>query len=239
LSILVIENDDDLCEILGYVLRRAGFEVMTARDGLAGLRLWRTESPSLVLLDIDVPHIDGWEVCRRIRAQALTPIVMLTGLREDAGAVRALNLGADDYVTKPFSPEQLVARIEAVLRRAYQPDADARARRTRVGDLELDIGSHAVRIHGREVRLTALEFRLLRALALHDGQVVPRRELIQKVWGHQHAPNGSVLRGHIWSLRRKVEPDSSSPRYLHTVPRVGYRLTAQAAGPLDAAGPAA
>jgi DNA-binding response OmpR family regulator len=227
MPILLVEDEQDLSHILEYVLRRAGFEVLTAHDGVTALRMWRRESPSLIVLDLNIPRVDGWDVCRQVRASSLTPIVMLSAVKDDATIVRGFNFGADDYVTKPFSPEQLVARIEAVLRRAYQPNGDARTRRMRVGDFELDSRMNVARIDGREVHLTNMEFRLLRALTLRDGHVVRHADLVQLVWGYAGVHNGRMLKSHVRNLRLKIEPDPGQPRYLHTVSSVGYRFTGQ------------
>jgi DNA-binding response OmpR family regulator len=226
MSVLIAEDDRELSEILSYVLRRAGFDVICTHDGMHALRAWKANEPSLVLLDLDLPRMDGWEVCRQIRMVSQTPIVMLTGQRSDEQVVQGLSSGADDYITKPFSPAQLLARIEAVLRRAHPASPDERAPVMRAGDLELDLQLHAVRVNGQSVPLTRLEFRLLHALALRAGYVVSHRDLIQRVWGYSGGANGPILKSHIRNLRRKIEPDPSSPRYLHTVATVGYRLSA-------------
>jgi DNA-binding response OmpR family regulator len=228
MSILVVEDEEELSHILSYVLRRAGFEVLTAGDGMMALRLWRSASPSLILLDINLPRLDGWEVCRQVRMSSSTPIVMLTGERSDDEIVRGLNVGADDYITKPFSPAQLVARIEAVLRRTNQPTGDTRSRFMRIGDLELDMQMNQARIAGQDVQLTNLEFRLLHALSLREGHVVRHHDLIQRIWGYQGISDGRMLKSHVRNLRRKIEPDPAHPRYVHTVPSVGYRFTGAA-----------
>jgi DNA-binding response OmpR family regulator len=227
MSGLIAEDDRELSEILSYVLRRAGFDVICAHDGMHALRAWKTNEPSLVLLDLDLPRMDGWEVCRQIRMVSQTPIVMLTGQRSDEQVVQGLSSGADDYITKPFSPAQLLARIEAVLRRAHSAVPEQRAPMMRAGDLELDLQLHAVRVDGKVIPLTRLEFRLLHALALRAGYVVSHRDLIQRVWGYSGGANGPILKSHIRNLRRKIEQDPSAPRYLHTVATVGYRLAAE------------
>jgi DNA-binding response OmpR family regulator len=226
MSILVVEDEEELASILAYVLRRAGFDVLSAADGMTALRLWKTASPSLILLDVNLPRLDGWEVCRQVRMNSSTPIVMLTGQRSDEEIVRGLNVGADDYITKPFSPAQLVARIEAVLRRTNQPTGDTRSRYMRVGDVELDMQMNQARIAGQDVQLTNLEFRLLHALSLREGHVVRHHDLIQRIWGYQGISDGRMLKSHVRNLRRKIEPDPANPTYVHTVPSVGYRFTA-------------
>ena len=224
MSILVVEDEEELSHILGYVLRRAGFDVVLARDGMSALRMFRTASPSLVLLDLNLPRVDGWEVCRQVRLNSATPIVMLTAQKADDEIVRGLNVGADDYITKPFSPAQLIARIEAVLRRTNQATGDARARFVTIGDVELDVQTNQARIGGQEVQLTNLEFRLLHTLALREGHVVRHHELIQRIWGYHGISDGRMLKSHVRNLRRKIEPDSAHPRYIQTVPSVGYRF---------------
>lgn len=231
MAILVVEDEQELSDILVYVLRRAGYDVKCAFDGMSALKAWRNEDPSLVLLDINLPRMDGWEVCRQIRAHSTVPIVMLTGQKKDEEIVRGLNIGADDYITKPFSPAQLVARVESVLRRANASDQGAMARVLRVGEVELDLQMHSVTLPTGQVRLTNLEFRLLHALSLRDGSVVMHRDLIQRVWGYYGLGDGRMLKSHIRNLRRKIEEDPAKPRYLHTIPGVGYRFTSTPAAP--------
>jgi len=229
MSILVVEDEEELSQILAYVLRRAGFDVTLARDGMAALRSFRSNPPNLILLDLNLPRVDGWEVCRQVRLSGSTPIVMLTGQKQDEVIVRGLNVGADDYITKPFSPAQLVARVEAVLRRANQATGDARARFINIGDLELDLQMNQARVDGHDVQLTNLEFRLLHTLALREGHVVRHHELIQRIWGYQGISDGRMLKSHVRNLRRKIEPDSAHPKYIQTVPSVGYRFAGGAA----------
>ena len=231
MAILVVEDERELSDILVYVLKRAGFEVACAHDGMAAMKMIRSEQPSLVLLDVNLPRMDGWEICRQVRAAYPTPIVMLTGERADENIVRGLNAGADDYITKPFSPAQLVARIEAVLRRAADPAHSARARTVRIGEIEIDLQMNAARLGGQDVHLTNLEFRLLHALSMREGHVVRHQDLIQRVWGYQGVADGRMLKSHVRNLRRKIEPDPEHPRYIHTIPSVGYRFTAEAAVP--------
>lgn len=225
MAILVVEDEQELSDILVYVLRRAGYDVTCAHDGMSALKEWRTTDPSLILLDLSLPRLDGWEVCRQIRSTSAVPIVMLTAQKNDEEIVRGLNVGADDYITKPFSPSQLVARVEAVLRRTEKPDQRAMAKVMRIGEVELDLQMHSVNLPSGEVRLTNLEFRLLHALSMRDGAVVMHRDLIQRVWGYHGLSDGRMLKSHIRNLRKKIEPDPAHPRYLHTVSGVGYRFT--------------
>ena len=224
MSILIVEDDADLLDILCFTLRREGHEVIAARDGAIGLQLWRQKDPRLVLLDVDLPKVNGWEVCRQIRAESNTPILMLTAARSDADIVRGLDSGADDYITKPFNPRELLARIRAVLRRAKEP-ADQPRKGWQVitaGDLKLDPQWRSVTIGDRTVRLTGIEFKLLYELVLHEGQVLTHQILTDRVWGYEGVDDGSLLKGHIRNLRRKLDDDSNNPTYIHTVPGIGY-----------------
>jgi DNA-binding response OmpR family regulator len=224
MAILLVEDDQDLAEIIGYTLRRADFDVVTTYDGFSALRLIKTKVPSLVLLDVNLPRMDGWGVLQQLRASSSTPVIMLTACSGDADVVRGLRLGADDYITKPFSPTQLVARVEAVLRRSQLDLAGVRARLLELGDITLDLGLHRVSIQERTLSLTKIEFRLLHELALRAGEVVSHQELARRVWGYQEVDSGSITKSHIRNLRRKLEPDPTNPSYLQTVPGLGYRL---------------
>jgi DNA-binding response OmpR family regulator len=225
MAILLVEDERDLADIIGYTLRRSGHEVITAFDGIVALKLIKSRKPSLVILDIQIPHVDGWQILQQIRTASTTPVIMLTGRSADEEVVRGLRLGADDYITKPFSPAQLVARVEAVLRRAAPDAAGARPRVIEAGDISLDLGMHRVSIRNRDLNLTKIEFRLLYELALRDGEVVSHQELTRRVWGYQDVDGASMAKSHIRNLRRKIEPDPTHPRYLHTVSGIGYRLT--------------
>lgn len=224
MSILLVEDDHDLADIIAYTLRRADYQVLATFDGFDALRVLRTKKPSLVMLDVNLPRIDGWGVLKQIRATSNTPVIMLTGCGEDEDIVRGLKLGADDYVVKPFSPNQLVARVEAVLRRADVQSQGARARVLDVGEIRLDLGLHRVSVPGRTLTLTKIEFRLLHELALRAGEVVSHQELARRVWGYQEVDSGSITKSHIRNLRRKIEADPANPLYLQTVPGLGYRL---------------
>jgi DNA-binding response OmpR family regulator len=225
MSILLVEDDQDLAEIIAFTLRRAEYDVITTYDGFSALRLIKAKSPTLIVLDVNLPRIDGWGVLQQIRTTSTTPVIMLTACGEDADVVKGLKLGADDYVTKPFSPSQLVARVEAVLRRSQLDLAGARARVLELGDITLDLGLHRVTVLDRTLSLTKIEFRLLQELALHAGEVVSHQELARRVWGYQEVESGSITKSHIRNLRRKIEPDPAHPLYLQTVAGLGYRLS--------------
>lgn len=225
MAILLVEDDQDLADIIAYTLKRGGYDVVTTVDGFLALRLIKSKEPSLVLLDVNMPRIDGWQVLQQLRLSSSIPVIMLTACQNDDDIVRGLRLGADDYVTKPFSPTQLVARVEAVLRRSTIELAGARARVLELGDIRLDLGLNRVTILDRTLSLTKIEFRLLHELALHAGEVVSHQELARRVWGYQEVSSGSITKSHIRNLRRKIEPDPENPLYLQTVAGLGYRLS--------------
>lgn len=225
MTILLVEDDCDLADIIAYTLRRSDYDVLTTHDGFSALRLIKSRNPSLIVLDVNLPRIDGWGVLQQIRTSSTVPVIMLTACDADADVVRGLRLGADDYVTKPFSPTQLVARVEAVMRRAQLNRAGERARTLELGEITLDLGLHRVTIGQRTLNLTKIEFRLLHELALHADEVVSHQELARRVWGYQEIDSGAITKSHIRNLRRKIEPDPRRPSYLQTVAGLGYRLS--------------
>jgi DNA-binding response OmpR family regulator len=221
MKILIVEDDLALSDVLSFTLRRAGFEVATAYDGEAALTAWAEEEPNLVLLDLNLPRVDGLTVCRQIRSQSRTPIIILSVRGGDDAVVEGLELGADDYIVKPFSPSQLVARIRAVLRRL---DATPIPGPLAAGDLILDRSRNEVRKGGDSaIRLTPLECRLLEALMLNAGQVLPADLLIDAVWGAEGGDR-TMLKQLIYRLRTKIEPDPAQPTYIETVPGIGYAV---------------
>jgi DNA-binding response OmpR family regulator len=224
MSILIVEDDADLLDILCFAVRRAGHDVIAAHDGAIGFELWKSKDPELVLLDADLPKMNGWDVCKAIRNESATPIIMLTASGDESDIVRGLELGADDYITKPFSPKQLMARIKAVLRRtkesADQPRKGWQA--ITAGDLALDPQWRTVEHEGQKTRLTATEFKILYELVVHEGQVLTHQILTDRVWGYEGVDDAGLLKGHIRNIRRKLEVDSASPEYIQTVSGVGY-----------------
>lgn len=221
MKVLVVEDDLALSDVLAFTLRHAGFETVTAHDGLAGLDAWRAEQPDLIVLDLNLPKLDGLAVCRRIRAEAQTPIVMLTVRSGENEVVQGLEQGADDYIVKPFSPRELVARIRAVARRSGQL-ADTGL--LDVGELVLDrTRNQVIRAGGEPVHLTPLESSLLAAFMLHPGRVLGSEALITAVWGIEGGDR-TMLKQLVYRLRAKIEPDPTRPRYIETVPGVGYGL---------------
>jgi two-component system, OmpR family, KDP operon response regulator KdpE len=221
--ILVAEDEAPLRDFIGRNLRARGFEVIEASNGLEALALWEREQPHLLILDIMMPRLDGLEVCARVRERSTVPIIMLTALDSESDRVAALDLGADDYLTKPFGVEELLARVRAVLRRAQWEMVPPATGVRLYGDLTIDLEGHIVRRAGEEVRLTPTEFALLEQLVLNAGKVLPHRLLLQRVWGPEYGGEHEYLRVYIGRLRHKLESDPSNPTYLLTEPGVGYR----------------
>lgn len=224
MSILIVEDDADLTDILAYMLRREGHDVRVAGDGETALRIWENSAPRLILLDIEIPSINGWEVCSRVKSGSETPIIMLTAFGGDDDIVRGLELGADDYITKPFSPRLLMARVRAVLRRHRGLPANGGEQTMTVADLVLDIDRRQVRKDGTEIPLTKIEFRLLQELALNAGQLLSYRYITDKVWGYKGVNDASLIKGHIRNLRRKLGPRPDGKQRIETVQGTGYVL---------------
>jgi two-component system KDP operon response regulator KdpE len=226
--ILLVDDEVPIQRSVGPLLRSRGYEVETASTGLEALRLVKADLPDLIVLDLTLPDIDGTEVCRRIRTQSTVPIVVLSARGSEAEKVHALELGADDYVTKPFGPDELVARIRVALRRLIP--VDPATRRLQAGDLTIDYDRHRVWRGTEDIRLTRKEFDLLAFLAQNRDRVLTHRAILKAVWG-AHAVNEPE---HLWvligQLRKKVEPDPSNPRYLISEPWVGYRFATDPAG---------
>ncbi len=217
--VLVVDDDAALSEMLGIVLRGEGFEPVFCADGAEALNAFRESKPDLVLLDLMLPGRDGIDVCRAIRAESGTPIVMLTAKSDTIDVVVGLESGADDYVVKPFKPKELVARIRARIRRNDEAPAQVLV----VGDLEIDVNGHTVRRSGEVLSLTPLEFDLLVCLARKPGQVFTREVLLQEVWGYRHAADTRLVNVHVQRLRAKVERDPERPDIVLTVRGVGYK----------------
>ena len=219
MKVLLVEDDLALSDIVAFTLRRAGYEVLTAYDGLSAVEQFSAAAPDLLLLDLNLPRLDGLGVCRRVRAESDVPIIILSVRSEDEAVVRGLEMGADDYMVKPFSPTQLVARIRAVMRRA---GVQATPTVLEAGGLTLDRSRAEVTRNGRPtVRLNALELKLLETLMRDPGQVVSAEALIAAVWG----PDGgdrAMLKQLVYRLRAKIEDDASPSSYIETVPGIGY-----------------
>jgi two-component system KDP operon response regulator KdpE len=222
--ILVAEDEVGLRDFITRNLRARGFEVLEAGNGLEAMAQWEREQPHLLILDIMMPQMDGLEVCRRVREQSATPIIVLTALDTESDKVTALDLGADDYLTKPFGVEELLARVRAVLRRAQWDSVPPASGVKRYGELEIDLPRHSVRLRGSEVRLTPTEFALLEQLVTNAGKVLTHRTLLQRVWGPEYGGEAEYLRVYINRLRQKLEMDAANPRLFLTEPGVGYRF---------------
>jgi two-component system KDP operon response regulator KdpE len=226
-KLLIVEDDVNLVEALRLYLTTAGYQVAVATDGREGLQGLFSDHPDLILLDIMMPKLDGWEVCSRIREVSNVPIIMLTARGQETERVRGLQMGADDYVSKPFSLRELEARIESVLRRS-QP-APATGSQILYADDELVIDSERweVSLCGKPVELTATERKLLFLLAENMGRVIPTARILERVWGQEYQNEVDYVKLYIWRLRQKIEPDSSNPTYIHTERGVGYRFARQ------------
>lgn len=222
--ILVVEDDARLSRFLVDLLRRQGYQAEMALEGNQALQVAEALQPHLVVLDLVLPSLNGLEVLQRLRQWSTAPVIVLSGRGEEALKVKALDLGADDYLTKPFSPPELLARIRALLRRAEHAPASPTPSILTFGDLVIDFGARLVKRAGKEVPLTRTEFALLQVLATNAGKVLTHKELLQQVWGPEYGEEAEYLRTFIKQLRRKLEPDPSRPRYIRTQPGVGYRF---------------
>lgn len=228
-TILIIEDEPELVKVLRSYLEQAGYEVITAYRGDTGLSSWEHKRPDLVILDLNLPGMDGLSVAREIRRKADTPIIMLTARVEEADRLIGLELGADDYITKPYSPREVVARVRAVLRRAVAaPPAPSVLR---VADLEIDLDAHTVRISRRAVELTPTEFNLLSALASQPGRAFSRLQLSEAVLGTAYEGYDRTIDAHIKNLRAKIEENPKQPHYIETVFGIGYRFNRAAGSP--------
>jgi two-component system, OmpR family, response regulator ResD len=223
LTVLVVDDEPIVREVVAGYLRRDGYRTLEASDGNAAKAIVERESPALVVLDLMLPGADGLEVCRWIRRRTDVPVIMLTARGEEADRIIGLELGADDYVTKPFSPRELVARVRSVLRRS-EPALN-KPERFGFGEIEIETSTREVTRAGRELKLTVKEFDLMAFLARHPRQVFSREQLMDRVWGYSAALDTGTVTVHIRRLREKIEDDPSHPRHLETVWGVGYRLT--------------
>ncbi|GER84025.1 DNA-binding response regulator [Thermogemmatispora aurantia] len=229
ITILCVDDDPHLLRLVSRNLELEGYAVLTASDGEQALAVFKEQQPDLILLDVMMPRLDGFSVCQRVREYSGVPIILLTARGQDQDKVRGLDLGADDYLTKPFSIEELLARVRAVLRRA-QFSSGERVSGLRsiitVGDLTIDDTRHLVTRAGHEIALTPTEYRLLAYLAQHAGRVVTQDLLLERVWGAEYVGESHMLQVNINRLRRKLEDDPAHPRYIRTKVGVGYMLAA-------------
>ena len=226
----MVDDEVPLAEVVASYLRREAFDVQVAHDGLDALALVRDVDPEVVVLDVGLPGIDGFEVCRRLRTFSDAYVIMLTARDTEVDTVVGLSVGADDYITKPFSPRELVARIQAMLRRPRRAAASAsesfgeRRPPRRIGALSVDVDGRETRLDDSEIELTRTEFDLLEALSSRPGRVLGRRQLIDMVWGETWVGNDNLVDVHVGHLRRKLGDDPAQPRYVITVRGVGYRM---------------
>jgi two-component system KDP operon response regulator KdpE len=219
--VLVVDDEPQIVRGLKVILRDAGYEVGIAENKEEALAALSVRPPDAMVLDLLLPDGSGVEVCREVRAWSQLPILVLSAIGDEREKVRALDAGADDYVTKPFNPEELLARLRALLRRGGE---EAGGSKLSLGELEIDLAAHSVRREGDEVHLTPIEFNLLRVLATNPGKLVTQRQLLHEVWGPGYENETHYLRVHFAHLRGKLEPEPSRPRFLVTEPGVGYRL---------------
>jgi two-component system OmpR family response regulator len=225
-KVLIVEDDTNLLETLKYNLRKEGYDVVTASDGEQAIEVARREKPNLIILDIMLPKMNGFEVCRVLRKEMTVPILMLTAKADETDKIVGLEIGADDYMTKPFSMRELLARVRAMLRRtkmAEAPSSDEPAL-LKIGNLEVDIARHRASLSGAALELSPKEFDLLAFLTRNKGLVFSREQLLEKVWGYDYAGDSRTVDVHIRWLRQKIEVDPSYPMYLVTVRGTGYKL---------------
>ena len=228
-TVLVVDDEPKIVQLARDYLEHAGYAVLTTGDGAGALQLARTRRPDLIVLDLGLPTVDGLDITKTLRAESSVPIVILTARDDEVDRVVGLELGADDYMTKPFSPRELVARVRSVLRRSERP-ASGPGERLVAGDVVVDRDRHEVEVGGRSIELTATEFTILAELAAQPGRVFTRSQLLDTVHGVAFESYERAIDAHVKNIRRKLEPDPHAPRYLLTVHGVGYRL----AEPADA-----
>lgn len=223
MKILLADDDAELLDVTAYALRREGFAVIAANDGAQALRRWQHDRPDIVVLDVNMPRLDGFAVCRQIRDAGTTPVVLLTALDREEQVVRGFEAGADDYVTKPFSARQLAMRLRAIWRRSAGGEPEP-ARELRLGPLVLDAESHEVTLAGQPIHLTPIEFRLLFILAANAGRVVGTARLVEYGWGYDGG-DVALLKTHVSHLRKKLGLPVDGPGAIRAIVRVGYRLS--------------
>jgi two-component system OmpR family response regulator/two-component system alkaline phosphatase synthesis response regulator PhoP len=226
-KILVVDDEAAIAELISFNLSKAGYEVYVAGDGPSAMHAIQEQSPDLVVLDIMLPGMDGFEVCRQIRSNPITshiPILFLTARREEVDRIVGLELGADDYVTKPFSPRELMARVKAILRRTIRTSKDPANDVIKIGELMIDDTRHLVQVSGEPVELTAREYDLLRFLAVNAGKVFSRDSLLEKLWDYDFFGDARTVDVHIRHIREKIERNPGVPEYILTVRGVGYKF---------------
>lgn len=223
-KILVVDDEDNILELLRFNLENSGYKVLTAQNGIDALRIAKTEVPDLILLDLMLPGMDGYDVCKEIRRDdniSSTPIIMITAKGEELDKILGLELGADDYITKPFSVRELKARLKAVLRRTTIQQID---KSYRFGNISIDFDKHEVMKNDEKIELTLKEFELLEILIKNKGRVMTRDFLLDKIWGYEYIGESRTVDVHIRHLRQKVEEDDKNPQYIETIRGIGYRF---------------
>jgi len=221
--VLVIEDEESFRDALQFMLSREGFDVILAPNGAEGMKLFDAKNPDIVLLDLMLPEVSGTEVCKYIRSKSSTPVIMLTAKDTEIDKVVGLELGADDYVTKPFSTRELLARIKAVMRRGGEFEVDSIGT-IELGPVRMDVERHALTVDGNAVSIPLKEFELLEFLMRNSGRVLTRGQLMDRVWGSNYVGDGKTLDVHIKRIRSKIEPEPDNPVYLTTVRGLGYRF---------------
>jgi DNA-binding response OmpR family regulator len=223
-QVLVVEDDIKTADILKIYLEKDGYDVVTVHDGREGLNAARNSPPDLIVLDLLLPGLSGLEVCRTLRSESDIPIIMLTALSTEQNKLAGLDLGADDYVTKPFSPRELVARVRAVLRRTVSESARPDSPTLNYGDMSVNLEQCTVHLKGQEIRMTPTEFRILSVLVREPGRVFNRTQLVEKALGYDYDGMDRTVDVHILNLRRKIEQDPNRPEYIRTVYGMGYKF---------------
>ncbi len=224
-TILVIDDDKTLLRLLQEALNKANFHVILATNGIDGMQELYAQQPDLVLLDVMMPRMDGWETLERIRQLSRVPVIMLTAKDGEADKIRGLTHGVDDYITKPFSFAELIARAQAVLRRTREHENNPKARRIVSGALVIDIDAHRVTKAGQPIELTPTEFRLLQTLAENAGRVLTHEQILERVWGYEAGEDTGYVKRYIWYLRHKLEDDPTNPQYIMTERGFGYSFS--------------
>ena len=225
-SVLVVEDEQSLREPLVYILQREGFNVLEAADGPSALLQWQNNSPDLILLDLMLPGMSGVDVCREIRTRSTVPIIMVTAKDSEVDKVVGLEIGADDYVVKPYSTRELLARIKAVLRRGAVPETNESRSVLEAGPVRLDTERHAVTVNGQPVTLPLKEFELLEYLMDNTNRVLTRGQIIDRVWGSNYYGDTKTLDVHVKRIRSKIEPDPANPKFIMTIRGLGYKFEA-------------
>lgn len=223
-KILIVEDDIKTANLLRLYLRQAGYKAETANDGYTGLDMARRIQPDLVILDLMLPNLDGLDICRLIRLESSVPIIILTAKSTEDDVLRGLELGADDYIAKPFSPREVVARVKTVLRRVQDSTSSSGQKELHFGDLAINLTRHEVAIEDEVVHLTPKEFKLLETLAKEPGRAFTRLELVERAFGYDYEGLERTVDAHVMNLRKKIEHDHTNPNYVETVYGVGYRF---------------